>query len=95
MENEQQEKIDPAYIKQFNNGYQMAKHMPELADQLKNAIGTNDPTNGFLDGQKQYLDEMSREKRPSWLKTNLEDRFKPNEPDLEKDSRDKLPDLEP
>jgi len=80
-----QDAPNPEFQKQFNDGYLLAKHMPELAAQIKNAIPDKD--NGFLDGISQFEKEKDKELMPSWLK---EDRRSSHdkEPDQEKDIDD-------
>ncbi len=66
MENE--EKVDPDYLKGFNEGYTIAQYMPELAEQLANVESDNSRTAGFQAGRGQYQIEQNRERLPSWLK---------------------------
>ena len=76
MEQEEQ-KIDPHYLKGFNNGYLLAKHEPELAKQLSAHQNDHNPYfKGLVAGKGQY-DKEARE----WAKS-----FSKGEP--EKDTRD-------
>ncbi|TKT93303.1 hypothetical protein [Dyadobacter frigoris] len=65
---EEQEKLDPIYIKGFNEGYLISQHMPEIADQLAKAYGTNARGQGFNHGKEQYLNEQFEQRLPSWMK---------------------------
>jgi len=56
------------YQKQFNDGYLLAKHMPELAAKVKDAVPDKD--NGFIDGIMQFEKEKDLDRLPSWLKDN-------------------------
>lgn len=58
--------VPPEYQKRFNEGYTIAKYMPELARQLTEAMKDKEP-NGFQDGQRQYLSEQGKDKLPAWL----------------------------
>ncbi|MFN8345082.1 MAG: hypothetical protein U0X91_08765 [Spirosomataceae bacterium] len=59
--------IPPDYQKHFNEGYTIAKYLPELAQQLTEAMKDNQLGNGFQDGRNQFLSEQVKDKLPSWL----------------------------
>jgi hypothetical protein len=62
--------VDPQYLKGFNNGYQLAKHEPELAAQL--TAQPNDHNvyfKGLFSGKQQYENDM-REWAKSFSKGN-------------------------
>lgn len=61
--------VPPQYQKRFNEGYTIAKYLPELAQQLSSAMKDKEP-NGFQDGQRQYISEQTKDKRPAWLSGN-------------------------
>ncbi|GAA3913674.1 hypothetical protein GO495_17645 [Chitinophaga oryziterrae] len=59
----------PDYIKGFNEGYILIKHMPELSDKLPASMGNSERGQGFQAGKNQYI--LEREKQlPSWLKSD-------------------------
>ena len=62
---DQDEYISPEYQKRFNDGYLFAKHMPELAKQIKG--GTKELEDGFKDGIEQFEKE-DKAPYPSWLR---------------------------
>jgi non-homologous end joining protein Ku len=62
--------VPPEYQKRFNEGYTIAKYMPELAQQLTEAIKDKETDNGFQDGHRQFLSEQVKDKLPSWLSGN-------------------------
>ena len=62
--------VPPEYQKRFNEGYTIAKYMPELAQQLTEAMKDKEPDNGFQDGHRQFLSEQVKDKLPSWLSGN-------------------------
>jgi len=66
---EQNTSVSPEYQKRFNEGYTIAKYMPELARQLTEAMKDKEP-NGFQDGQRQFLSEQPKDRRPAWLSGN-------------------------
>ena len=65
---EDEEKVEPDYLKGFNEGYTLAQHMPELAEQLANMDSDFIRLAGFKDGRKQYQMEQTKDRLPSWLK---------------------------
>ena len=65
---EDENKVDPDYIKGFNEGYVFAKHLPELSEQLSKTTLQSSRNIGFLDGRKEYQSEKLKNKFPSWLK---------------------------
>lgn len=82
---DQDDHISPEYLKRFNDGYLIAKHMPELANQLKNA--SKDLGDGFRNGIDQF-EKDAQSPLPAWLRTdrlsNL-DKDRDLDMDLEKD----------
>lgn len=58
----------PDYLKGFNEGYLISKHLPDLAEKLSSAIIDSSYGKGFKGGQEQYLNEEKEERRPSWMK---------------------------
>ncbi len=62
--------VPPEYQKRFNEGYTIAKYMPQLAQQLTEAIKDKETDNGFRDGHRQFLSEQVKDKLPSWLSGN-------------------------
>lgn len=78
----------PGYQKGFNEGYTIAKYLPELGEQLAKATGDSERSLGFQDGQKQLILEQSKEKYPAWLKgdrtgRNITDISKAKDKDIE------------
>lgn len=59
------------YQKGFNEGYQIAQHMPELAEQLSSLKTTSPHLSGLQDGRVQYQHERQVYKLPDWLKERL------------------------
>ena len=56
------EKIDPEYVYSFNLGYEAAKHLPEMIDQLVKAASETEKGKGFKDGRNQLLFEQTKVK---------------------------------
>ncbi len=81
---EEKELDEDLYAKRFNEGYAIAQHMPDLAEQLAQAIGNNAQGFGFADGRNQFLQDKQMERRPSWLKESGFDRLA-NQTDKEPD----------
>lgn len=65
---EDEEKIEPEYLKGYNEGYTITQHMPELAEKLANIDSDFVRLVGFKDGRKQYQLEQTSARLPSWLK---------------------------
>lgn len=75
---EGEDKVDPVYLKGFNEGYTIAEHMPELAQVLANVEGKSERLNGLKAGQSQYHKDQAKEIKkyishkevplPDWLK---------------------------
>lgn len=84
--------IPPDYQKRFNEGYTIAKYMPELAQQLTEATKNHESNNGFRDGHRQFLSEQVKDKRPAWLSGNRPAKT-PQPPNKNKD-RDIEPELD-
>lgn len=87
---EYEDKTDPRYVERFNFGYALAKHIPELSDQLFKSKSQAASFLAMRDGRNQYLSEQAREKLPSWLAKDpskiisrllSRDKGKSNEPD--------------
>lgn len=87
---EQENFIEADYVKGFNEGYMLAKHAPDLAEQLAKATGTGSRLEGAKDAREVYLNEQFNEKLPGWLK---DDPFAKPDLSAEKD-KDKDIDLE-
>ena len=89
---EDENKVEHEYVKGFNEGYTIAKHMPELAEKLANIDSDFIRLVGFKDGRKQFEAEQVKYRLPDWLSG---ERSKPERdaPDKSKD-RDLEPDQE-
>ena len=59
-----------SYTKGFNEGYTIAQHLPDLADELAKAVGDTPRGMGFVHGRDQFLveKERDRDRRPDWLR---------------------------
>ncbi|GAB3040165.1 hypothetical protein [Spirosoma pulveris] len=88
---EEQDKVEPEYLKGFNEGYDIARHKPELAEKLAAIDSDFIRLVGFKDGKKQYEAERAKTRLPSWMK---EDRFG-GQKDVPGKTKDKDRDIEP
>lgn len=62
---EEFEQADPDFQKGFNEGYTIAKHQPELGEQLALAAGDESSRGaGFQAGRRQFIYERGRERLP-------------------------------
>ncbi|MFN8343995.1 MAG: hypothetical protein U0X91_03270 [Spirosomataceae bacterium] len=82
--------VSPEYRKRFNEGYALAKYLPEVAEILAQSLKENERGNGFRDGHRQFLNEQSKDKRPAWLSGHRPAKEQ-KQPDRNKD-RDMEPD---
>lgn len=67
---EETNKIDPDYLKGFNDGYIIAQYEPELAEKLSTIKAISPRIVGLQQGREQFLKEQLKEKLPNWLKDN-------------------------
>jgi hypothetical protein len=58
----EQPPYDKDFQKGFNDGYIIAKHLPELADQLAKVESISPQIEGFKNGRIEFLAEKVREK---------------------------------
>jgi len=58
---------DAGYIKGFNEGYIIAKHMPELSDCVVQVRNESPRLEGFRDGRKQLVLEKIAEQHKTTL----------------------------
>ena len=73
------------YQKGFNEGYLIAKHLPDLSTRLAGITNETPHIEGFKDGRKQYIIELARERRPAWLKGEKhKGHDKPRDKDMER-----------
>ncbi len=83
----------PDYTKGFNEGYLIAKHMPELSDALDHALSKSDRSKGFLDGKQQFVLEKEKTRYPDFLKSdrlaNLDKSDKSKDKDKDEPERDR------
>lgn len=65
---EETDKVEPEYLKGFNEGYTISQYMPELAEKLAKIDSDFTRMVGFKDGRQQYQKEQAKDRLPSWLK---------------------------
>lgn len=83
---EDENKVEPEYLKGFNEGYTISQHHPDLAEKLASIDSDFIRLVGFKDGRNQYQREQERERLPSWLKAG---------PDRSPSGKSKERDIEP
>lgn len=54
-------------ITAFNNGYFLAKHEPELAQQIANIKASSEYVLAMQKGREQFIADNEKGKLPSWL----------------------------
>ena len=65
---EEQDKVEPEYVKGFNEGYIISQHKPELAQKLASIKSDFIRLVGFKAGREQYQAEQTKHRLPAWLK---------------------------
>lgn len=70
---EPQDTPHPDFVKGFNEGYVMTKHLPDIAEQVAKSAGETLRGSGFQDGRKQFLSEKAKDRYPAWLGGNRAD----------------------
>ncbi|RYU92684.1 hypothetical protein [Emticicia agri] len=65
---EETNKIDPDYLKGFNDGYIIAQYEPELSEKLSKIEAVSPRILGMQQGREQFIKEQLKEKLPNWLK---------------------------
>lgn len=73
----------PDYIKSFNDGYLIAKELPELSKELVKSLSDTEQSKGFEAGVRQVFLEKLRTLEPVWSKEQLPTKEK----DKSKDSK--------
>ena len=87
---EENETPQPDYLKGFNEGYLMAKHLPDLAEKLAKADNESVRHMGFRDGRSQLTKEKEKTRYPDWLKSDRLDSIdKKQDKSKEKDRGDR------
>jgi hypothetical protein len=87
-----QDTVEPDYLKGFNEGYTIAQHMPELAEQLASVQNESSRMAGFKAGRDQYSAERMKDRMPSWLTGSRPS--KEQDPPTKSKDRDIEPDRE-
>lgn len=71
MEETYDKEPHPDYLKGFNEGFTMAKYMPELTEKIGKSLGGSDRGMGFSDGMDQFrVMEKDEQKYPDWLRSD-------------------------
>lgn len=63
-----QEKVEPEYLRGFNEGYLLARENPELAQKLAGIESDFIRLVAFKDGMAQFQKEIEKVPLPKWLK---------------------------
>jgi hypothetical protein len=88
---EDEDKVDSVYIKGFNEGYIIARDMPQLAEILAKVESNSERLKGLKAGREQYNHEQIKQLRnllPGWLKkeSSLKSKSSPSRSkDLDRD----------
>lgn len=58
----EEQKVSPEYLRAFNQGYQLQKHEPDIANIFGDALKEKHPDNGLQQGREEYLNEQFKAK---------------------------------
>lgn len=72
------------YVRDFNNGFLIAQNNPALAKKLQGIEYGSDRT-GIKDGIDQFINEKTKEQRPSWLDNIAKSPIRPKGKDIDLD----------
>jgi hypothetical protein len=61
----------PDFIKGFNDGYLMAKHLPDLSKDLAKSLSDTEQSKGFEAGIRQVFLEKVKGFEPAWMKDDI------------------------
>ena len=81
---EQEQEPDPQYVQGFNEGYFLAKELPQFASDMAKHLPETDRSNGFREGVQQYSRDLSKDKQQT-----LQKEFKDNNKDVGSNKNDK------
>ncbi len=62
---------DPEFVKGFNDGYTIAKHLPGLSEQLSRADAPGARGDGFRAGRQQIATELEQRRQPAWMRPDF------------------------
>lgn len=82
------EKINPDYLKGYNEGYLIAKHEPALAAKLAKINSLSPRIVGLSKGVEEYNLEKDQERLPAWLKSDRLSSLNKTEPEKSKEDKD-------
>lgn len=57
----------PDYLKGFNEGYLLAKHLPEVVEKVSPGLPSSLRSDGFNAGREQFAFETKEKLYPTWL----------------------------
>ena len=81
MDDKTNDEVSPDYLRGFNDGYQLAKNEPDIADLLNNVDSNDERMAGFKAGIREVTKEKTKDVYPKWLKNKdniTSDRVKEN-----------------
>lgn len=81
---EQEQEPQPDYVQGFNEGYFLAKELPQFAGDMAKHLPETDRSNGFRQGVEQYNLDLSKDKQQT-----LQKEFKDNNKDVGINKNDK------
>lgn len=76
----------PDFVKGFNEGYLLARQMPELAEKIAGAATQSERSQGFKSGLEQFEHEQDLNRQPTWMR---EDRLQSFDQDKDRTTPDR------
>lgn len=77
IDTEQEQEPDPQYVQGYNEGYFLAKELPQFAGDMARHLPETERSNGFRGGVEQYSRDLSKYKQQT-----REKEFKDNNKDI-------------
>lgn len=81
----EKEEASAEYLRGFNDGYQLAKNEPDIADLLNNIDSNDDRMAGFKAGMREVTKEKTKDVYPKWLQNRSQLGLDRNDPAKERD----------
>jgi hypothetical protein len=88
MDDKTNDVISPEYLRGFNDGYQLAKNEPDIADLLNNVDSNDERMAGFKAGMREVTKEKTKDVYPKWLQNRSDLGLNRKDPDKNMDKGD-------
>lgn len=86
---DEKDEASAEYLRGFNDGYQLAKNEPDIADLLNNVDSNDDRMAGFKAGMREVVKEKTKDVYPKWLQNKSDTGVQKENFEKDKDFGDK------